>query len=406
MIILYIFIPYEINCNYKICEDYDDDDKKISNKENCLNNVIKFKSKKYQANNFAKNKNGDLIFELTELKEDDNEYSSSRLFYGITKEGHPFFANNTSYTYEIQINKNKELFDDKKYHYMNWKNSINLFVSLKNDLNKNNQYLFSINSHNSMVELFNLNDENSNYYLWNFNEFFNLSSNDYLFFNKYLFFELKEKNEYIIAFIPKNIVDNYILNLSFITKFIFKSFNEDTFKKINDIKYSDYLDTKIIDLMLLKDTLAVLTSKETKNDEIKSNTYLNNKYIFNLTFYNFDLTFYKYIKDIQLNNFLSENYNGETLFFKSLYLKDNYILFVYLIDYYFIFNLFKFDLSNFKKRESLINPLNYIEKKMDYSITDYIGFDELLSDIIKINNNRIAFIYTNKMIYYNLNGKK
>ena len=47
----------------QICEDNSN-----NNQEKCLNNVIKFNSKKYLTNNFAKNKNGDIILELTELK--------------------------------------------------------------------------------------------------------------------------------------------------------------------------------------------------------------------------------------------------------------------------------------------------------------------------------------------------
>ena len=35
---------------------------------------------------------------------------------------------------------------------------------------KKNQYLFSINSFYSMVELYNL--DNNDYYIWNFNDFF------------------------------------------------------------------------------------------------------------------------------------------------------------------------------------------------------------------------------------------
>ena len=45
-------------------------------------------------------KNGDLVLEFSE----DNEISSSRLFYGLTKDGRYFFKNQSSYTYELNIN--------------------------------------------------------------------------------------------------------------------------------------------------------------------------------------------------------------------------------------------------------------------------------------------------------------
>ena len=72
----------------------------IMNNEQCFNNILKFDHKNYQTSNFAKNKNGDLVIEFSE----DNEISSSRLFYGLTKDGRYFFKNQSSYTYELNIN--------------------------------------------------------------------------------------------------------------------------------------------------------------------------------------------------------------------------------------------------------------------------------------------------------------
>ena len=68
------------------------------------------------------------------------------------EEGYPLFANNSLYKHEIKINENRNLQSiSEDDNFINLLKSINLFISLKNDLNKNNQYLFSINSHNSMV---------------------------------------------------------------------------------------------------------------------------------------------------------------------------------------------------------------------------------------------------------------
>ena len=69
------------------------------------------------------------------------------------------------------------------------KDSKNLFVFIKNDTNKENQYLFSINSYDYLVELYNLN--NNNYNIWSFNKFFNLNNKDYLFPFRYEILELK-----------------------------------------------------------------------------------------------------------------------------------------------------------------------------------------------------------------------
>ena len=59
------------------------------NNNKFFNNKLMFNNKNYQAGNFAINKNGDLILQLSE----DNEISSSRLFYGLTKDGKKLFLN-------------------------------------------------------------------------------------------------------------------------------------------------------------------------------------------------------------------------------------------------------------------------------------------------------------------------
>ena len=149
----------------------------------CLSNVIKFDHKKYQSNNFAMNKKGDLILELTEYNEcneneECDEISSSRLFYGLTKEGKYFFSDKSSYTHEYNIEIDEEIFDPFGLNnFFEIYNSINLFVSIKNDPNKNNQYLFSINQYNSMVELHDFNNENNNYLTWNLNNIIFLKEN-------------------------------------------------------------------------------------------------------------------------------------------------------------------------------------------------------------------------------------
>ena len=112
----------------------------------CLNNIIKFDHKKYQSNNFAMNKKGDLILELTEYNEcNENEecdgMSSSRLFYGLTKEGKYFFSNKSSYSHEFNIEIDEETFDPFGLNnFFEIYNSINLFVSIKNDPTFINKY--------------------------------------------------------------------------------------------------------------------------------------------------------------------------------------------------------------------------------------------------------------------------
>ena len=395
LIFSFIFISNQILCNnsdnsMKICESSFNNNQPYLNEKDCLNNVIKFDSKKYIANNFAKNKEGDLILELTESKDDNTkEIYTSRLFYGLTKEGLPFFTNNTAYIHEIKINESKVISNDNEYHNLyNSFNSINLFVSLKNDLNKNNQYLFSINSKNSIVELFNLND-NDIYYLCSFNKFFNLNIDQYMFTYNIELFELKEKNEYLISFIPKIIVTKEMLELNFIKKFRFKSFDENAYEEINSIKYSDYLNIRIINVALLDGALAVLTCIENDDDNqivLRRLSYYDNMYKFNLKFYNYNLKYNSYIKDLTLNNTLSQKYSGYNLFAKSLYMGNNYVIYVYILNTEIIFDLFYI---NFSEEKSHIEPI----MTKSHS-NNKINLDTLLCDLVKIENNKLAFIYT------------
>ena len=90
-IFLYLSILYYINCEDSFVVTNFNFQEEPGNAQ-YFNNIIKFDSKKYRVNNFAQNKNRDIILELTELKEDNNnELSSSKLFYGIKKEGYPLF---------------------------------------------------------------------------------------------------------------------------------------------------------------------------------------------------------------------------------------------------------------------------------------------------------------------------
>ena len=159
-----------------------------------------------------------------------------------------FFKNQSSYTYELNIDS--EILEDFGYYHFdsNYKTT-NLFVSIKNDPNKGNQYLFSINSYYSTVELHDFNNDandniifnknNSNHYIWTFNDFFNLNEDDYIFPYDYSLFELSKEKAYIIVFIPKVDVNEDILNVSFIKKFRFKSFDNNAYEEIKSVKYND-----------------------------------------------------------------------------------------------------------------------------------------------------------------------
>ena len=99
-----------------------------------------------------------------------------------------------------------------------------------------------------MVELFDLN--NNKYYILNFNEFFNIDGEDYYFPYEYALYELNKANSYLMVLIPKINIDEDIVDLSFIKKFNFKSFDKETYEEINSVKYEKYLNSKIMNTFL------------------------------------------------------------------------------------------------------------------------------------------------------------
>ena len=124
------------------------------NDEQCFTNIIKLDNRNYQASNFAKNKNGDLAIEFSE----HSEISSTRLLYGLTKDGRYLFKNESSYTHEISIDN--ALLEDISFDSIY--KTTNLFVSIKDTSNKENQFFFSLNTYYSTVELHDLNNDDVN----------------------------------------------------------------------------------------------------------------------------------------------------------------------------------------------------------------------------------------------------
>ena len=242
----------------------------------CFNNIIIFGQKNFQLNNFAKNSNEDILIQFTEYTQYGDQFSS-RLFYGLTKEGKYFFPNKSSYSNEFNIDIDEDTFYDNELYYLNEiKNSKNLLINIRNTLNKGSQYLFSINSYNFMVELYDLNNDNNNYIIWSFHKFFNIDPDDYFFPFDYELFEIKEKSEYIIVFIPQINIYDEILDVSFMKKFIFQSFDVNAYEEKVSVSYQDFLDNKILNVFFMEDskTLVVLSINEIFIADPQSNILL------------------------------------------------------------------------------------------------------------------------------------
>ena len=106
----------------------------------CQSSIIVFNSYQYRSGHFAFTSNGDMIVEYS--------YNKNRLFYGLDKNGKYYFKNSDQSkvpTKEITLSFN----NNNAYRY----EARNIFVTIDNK-----EYLFSIATHSSVVELFDLHD--------------------------------------------------------------------------------------------------------------------------------------------------------------------------------------------------------------------------------------------------------
>ena len=267
--------------------------------------------------------------------------------------------------------------------------------------NTDKQYLFSINAYNSMVELFDVDNNDNKYYIWRFNKFFDLNL-DYSPCS-YEIFSLKKEKSYIIAFLPKEKISSDKSNAIFIKKFRFKSFDKNAFEEIKSITFESFENKKILTSFLIDgdsddDTFVVLTC--TENSRRRNSIFIppgdwlslrrtETSYVFKLVFYSKEL---EVLKDIELRvGYLATYYKGEELFIKSLYINRRVVAFIY---YRAGYDLLYIDLYELNYR--LLS--RYIVYKSNRSIktpnAQRFNFDESLNDFVKVNNKRLAFIYT------------
>ena len=127
-------------------------------------------------------------------------------------------------------------------------------------------------------------------------------------------------------------------------------------------------------------------------------TYINNndndnpsKLVFQ--FYNHNLKTLNYANNMELrgNYLYNKPFQGEELFFKSIYLKNQYVIFVYHFNNYIRFELYKI---NYQIETKIISPIDVTIRYVD----NYFDIYTSLNDLVKIDEKRIAFIYTNAIV--------
>ena len=353
--IIIIFLAKLKVFNFSQCEDDDD-----LNSKTCFNDIIKFDNKKYRAGQICVNKNNDLIIEYS-----DDYPGNSRIFYYIRENGHGFFPNEETI-------KEISLIDDK---IINRYESINAFVSIESDINKEKQYLLSISSDKSVTELHDL--EIGTYQLWLTTDFLNIEENRYILSIRFSLLEWKNTNIYLLVFVQKAGSDsqgNDFSNSYTIKKFSFK-------KEKNEIKINH--------LMQIEDkcmyNVRIVSACMVDLYDVLVVAYISKNLELAVKFYNSTLTeINSYIVDTIINP-----RNG--IFYKLIVCKDEYISLIFFKDgndEYAIKFVFKKIIKNINN-EFYLEPLN-----AHYGLGLYLKPYISLNDYHKINENVFIFVST------------
>ena len=329
----------------------------ITDTKKCFNDVLTFNNLKYRAGHFVTYKNGDMIVEFSDDGGDDDGFS--RIFYGLKKDGRYYFPNNSP-TWEIKyIGK----IDAARGRY----ESLNLLVVTENDLDRNNEFLFSTSSYDSLTELHII--ENGTYIYDKTENFFGKK----IFSFQYSMVEVKHMDKifYFAGFTcgSGDLGGDRIR----IKKFGFKSFSLIDYNNYNNkIITIDYNhNNRIINLFALNN-LEILVLTYIKND--------NNLYF---KFYNYDLVEKGseiYIETLTITD-------GDGLFFKSVELPENRRVIAFFKHgqgdgiYLRIYQFFKNGENPYTNSPSL-----NIKTSFNYWYSSKVTF----SDIYKIRDDRLA----------------
>ena len=335
-------------CSSNICQDNELSDSSCSVdnsiiKTQWLNNILIFNENNFRYGNFAINDDGDMIIEYSK--------EGNRLFYGLKRDGSYYFNDDTNHKKIITIENSENLDTVERYE------SKNIFIYINNK-----QHLFSTSAFNSISELYEL-DNINNYSIKKTSEF--LGKEIY----SYAYSLLKLETEYLLVFTYTASSDGDKIGLR---KF---SFNNNNFgdaqvsSSVIDIDNSNYRG-RTVSSFTMNSLIIIFYYGESE------------KYVIQI--YDFDLTLKK---TNTLDNTISDYNLGNGIFSKSICLNEIEQIVVFM--FYVSPNN-----NNPYSVVGSINSDNTFSSKITKQITDYeynpTGY--LLNDLIKINDNRFAFI--------------
>ena len=316
----------------------------------CFNNILyfDFENRQYRAGHFAMNEKGDMIIEYS--------YEQYRLFYGLKNNGKDYFSEGTK---EIEI-----ISDTLDSNVIKRYESTNCFVSLKNDTNKEEEYLMSISTNISILELHDF--EKNKYNIEEASLAFDSENgiNSYIF--QILEAKIEDSNYYFCVYILK---DDSQYNIT-IKRFGLSNFNFDSFIEATPIPVQ-ITNGKRITSSIIIDYYDLIAIFYMRTSRIKAN------------FYNYDLE-YKGTSEIGGYNGMSVFQYPDGLFFKSCYLYDQYIAFFYFHNEDSYFNILFLSNESESYSLSIINSFYFSSITLMPNIT--------MNEFLKIDNDRLIFL--------------
>ena len=352
-----------LNSNCQFCSKTQNS---IDNKQ-CFNNIKMFdiENKHYRAGHSSINKNGDLVIEYS--------YLQHRLFFGLKNNGEYFFPNEIK---EIEIESDGSIDANTIRRY----ESINSFVSLVDDIYKEKEYLISISSYKTVLELHDL--ENEKYSLMETVQFTNTEKGVFSFVFQLLEAQINNQNIYFCIYIYSDYLTSEGGNkLDFGNTFVIKKLNLDSFdlKSINLLReiHSDNGRNRITSSILVESYQLLLVFSIQYNSSI---------YTYFLYYYDYDL---HKLGEKEIYKKFNNLHDGYGMFFKSYVLFNDYVAFIYLIDSNkYMLQIWKLTEDDNYHNYVFTSQLTFTDNEfnLDGSIT--------LNDFIKIDEDRLALIST------------
>ena len=357
------------------------------NEKRCFNDIIKFDDKAYRAGHILTNKNN-----VTIIMFSDDSPGDSRLFYALKENGRGFYYDNETSIKVLTLDSDQYYTQNENQRKIIGRyESINEFVYLSDDTNREKQYLFSVSSYYSLTELHDI--ENGIYQQWVTTDFFNLERKRYIFSYRFSLFEWKKTNVYFCVYVQykgtNNKGEDYSVSYT-ISRF---SLDRDTSNGAISIKNVQTPKEEEINF----DNRIVSSFVVEKYDIIGVFFVWVGSLKFTIRFYDYNLN---YKNDIEITTTTMSNPQpGYGAFLKGFHCQYEYVALMYYTNgddgYSLMLHFIKIKLKNNKYE---------LETRLSQNIRDqnfktYI----LLNDFYKINADRFIFASTtnyNKLYIY------